>query len=165
MVRHRGMDANVILEAHRTGSWRALTGGYAMETVGARVTETQTGFQRRRPGRRVDQTELRERLAGVHAVGDLERAALAIRVGDFALDRGEASLWAHALGRGDDRVLCGPDRASLRCAVKLGCRERLVSMEGLLDEVGHRPGTALREAYTRRWYERTLGDLVLAERR
>ena len=28
------------------------------------------------------------------------------------LDRGEASLWAHALGRGDDWVLCGPDKAA-----------------------------------------------------
>ena len=168
MVRHRGtvlVDTNVILEAHQTGSWRALTGGYSVETVEDCVTETRTGFQRRRPEHRIDQPELRDRLVGVRAVGDLERAVLAIRVGDIALDRGEASLWAHALGRGDDRVLCGPDRASLRCAVKLGCRERLVSMEGLLDEVGHRPGTALRKAYTRRWHERTLGDLVLAERR
>ena len=52
MVRHRGtvpVDTNVILEAHRTGFWRALTGGYAVETVEDCVTETQTGFQRRRP--------------------------------------------------------------------------------------------------------------------
>ena len=52
MVRHRGtvpVDTDVILEAHRTGTWRALTGGYAVETVEDCVTETQTGFQRRRP--------------------------------------------------------------------------------------------------------------------
>ena len=164
MVRHRGMDTNVILEAHRTGSWRALTGGYAVETVEDCVTETRTGFQRRRPEHRIDQAELRDRLAGVHAVGDVERAVLAIRAGDIVLDRGEASLWAHALGRSDAWVLCGPDKASLRCGVRLGCRERLVSLEGLLDEAGHRPGTALREAYTRRWHERVLGEFVLAER-
>ena len=40
---------NVILEAHRTGSWRALTGGYAVETVEDWVTATQTGFQCCRP--------------------------------------------------------------------------------------------------------------------
>ena len=79
MVRHRGMDTSVILEAHRTGSWRALTDGYAVETVEDCVTETQTGFQRRRPEYRIDQAELRDRLAGVHAVGDVERAVLAIR--------------------------------------------------------------------------------------
>ena len=153
----------MILEAHRTGSWRALTGGYAVETVEDCVTETQTGFQRRRPERRIDEALLRERLSGVHAVGDRERAELAIGAGGIALDRGEASLWAHALGRRDNWVLCGPDKASLRCGVRLGWRDRLVSLEGLLEDVGHRPGTALRDAYTRRWHERTLGELVLAE--
>ena len=167
MARHRGtvlVDTNVILEPDRTGSWRALTGGYTTETVEDCVTETRTRFQRRRPEHRIDQAELRDRLAGVYAVGDVERAVLAIRAGDIVLDRGEASLWAHALGRGDDWVLCGPDKASLRCGVRLGFRERLVSLEGLLDEAGHRPGTALREAYTRRWHERALAELVLAER-
>ena len=135
-----------------------------METVVDCVTETQTGFQRRRPERRIDETRLRDRLAAVHEVGDLERAVLAIRTGAIALDRGEASLWAHALGRDDDWILCGPDKASLRCGVMLGLRERLASMEGLLDEVGHRPGTALREPYTKRWHDRTLSRLVLAER-
>ena len=123
MVRHRGtvlVDTNVILEAHRTGSWRALTGGYAVETVEDCVTETRTGFQRRRPERRIDQAELRERLAAVHAVGDLERAGLAIRAGEIALDRGESSLWAHTPGRDDDWMLCGPDKASLRFGVRHG---------------------------------------------
>ena len=52
MVRHCGtvlVDMNVIVEAHRTGSWRALTGGYAVETVKDCVTETRAGFQRRQP--------------------------------------------------------------------------------------------------------------------
>ncbi len=167
MPRHRGtllVDTNVILEAHRAGSWRALTGAYRVETVEDCVTETQTGFQRRRPERQIDETELRNRLASAHAVTDLQRSVLAIRAGDIALDRGEASLWAHALGRDDDWILCGPDRASLRCGVRLGLRDRLVSTEGLLDDVGHRPATPLRNAYTRRWHERTVSELVLMER-
>lgn len=158
------VDTNVIIEAYRTESWRALTGGLRVETVEDCVDETQTGFQRRRPEQRIDEAELRRRLAAVHAVGDLERAVLAIRAGNIALDKGEASLWAHALQRDDDWFLCGPDKASLRCGVRLGLREKLVSMEALLGEVGHRPGTALREAYSRRWHDRTLAELVLAER-
>ena len=167
MPRHRGtllVDTNVILEAYRTGSWRALTGGYRVETVEDCVTETQTGFQRRRPERQIDEAELRKRLATVHVVTDLQYSVLAIRAGDIVLDRGEALLWAHALGRDDDWILCGPDRASLRCGVRLGLRDRLVSMEGLLDDVGHRRATPLRNAYTRRWHERTVGELVLMER-
>jgi hypothetical protein len=51
MARHQGpvlVDTNVILESHRIGAWPALTGGYPVETVEDCVTETQTGFQRRR---------------------------------------------------------------------------------------------------------------------
>ena len=166
MVRHRGsvlVDTNAIFEAHRTGSWRALTGGYRVETVEECVAETQTGFQLRRREQQIDQAALRERLGAVHEVGTLARAGLAVRLGDLALDEGEACLWAHALGRDDDWILCGPDRASLRCGVRLGFRERLVSLERLLDDVGHRPGVALRPAYCREWHERVVGELVLAE--
>ena len=64
MVRHRGtvpVDTHVILEAHRTGSWRALMDGYAAETGEDCVTETQTGLQRHQPEHRIDQAELRDR--------------------------------------------------------------------------------------------------------
>ena len=104
MVRHHGpvlVDTNVILECHRTGSWRALTGGYSVETVEDCVTETHTGFQRRRPERRIDVLELRASLKTVHAVGARQRAELGVRMPDIALDRGEASLWAHAIHRDD----------------------------------------------------------------
>ena len=125
MPRHRGtvlVDTNVILEAHWTGSWRALTGGCRVETVEDCVTETQTGFQRRRPERQVDETELRSRLATARAVADLQRSTLAIRAGDIALDRGEASLWAHALGRDDEWILCGPDKRPVSVAASdWGC--------------------------------------------
>ena len=36
MAKHQGtvlVDTNIILETHRTGSWRALSGGYPVETV------------------------------------------------------------------------------------------------------------------------------------
>ena len=102
MVRHRGtvvVDSNVILEAHRPGSWRTLTVDYTVETVEDCVTETRTEFQRRRSEHQIHQAELRARLAGVHGVGDVERAVLAIRARDIVLDRGEASLWAAVMTR------------------------------------------------------------------
>ena len=159
------VDTNTIIESHRSGSWRALAGGYGVETVEDCVTETQTGFQRRRPEQSIAGGELRTSLAAVHQVGDRERAELAVRIQDIALDLGEESLWAHALGRGEsDRwVLCGPDRASLRCGVRLGFRDRLVSLEGLLDGVGHRPKVGLRRQYTRGWLDRVLTEIVLEE--
>ena len=166
VARHHGpvfVDTNVILESHRVGSWRALTGGYRVETVEDCVIETQTGFQWRRPEQQINAGELRMSLAAVHSVGDRERAEVALRMHDVALDRGEASLWAHALNRDDAWVLCGPDKASLRFGVRMGFREQLVSLEHLLIGVGYRPRPSLRTAYTSRWLDGTLSELVVAE--
>ena len=157
------VDANTIIEAHRTGAWRALAGGYKVETVEDCVTETQTGFQRRRHEQTIDSGVLRGSLSSVRSISDMERAELAVKISDITLDLGEESLWAHALGRQDAWFLCGPDKASLRCGVRLGFRERLISLEELLDRVGHRPGVALRRQYTTKWLDKTLSEMVLAE--
>src|ERR1700679_1421845 len=105
MSRHRGpvlVDTNVILECWRIGAWRALTGAYAVETVEDCVTETQTGFQRRRAEQQVDAAVLRSTLARpAHAVTEAELATIAVQMSDITLDVGERSLWAHALTRKD----------------------------------------------------------------
>jgi hypothetical protein len=169
MPRHTGpvlVDTNVILECWRVGSWRALTGGYAVETVEDCVTETQTGFQRRRPEQRIDATELRQSLAGVHDVSQADLAAAVIRDETLSfLDVGERSLWAHALTRADTWLLCGPDKASLRFGVRLGFRARLTALERLLGDVGHRPREALRQNYTSRWLDTAVAELALSEGR
>ena len=93
----------------------------------------------------------------------LRRAELALRKGNIALDEGEDALWSHALGRSGPWVLCGPDRASLRCGVRLGYRERLVSLEELLDHVGYRPTAELRRPYTKRWQDEVVRLMYLEE--
>jgi hypothetical protein len=166
MARHRGpvlVDTNAILECWRIKAWRALVGGYGVETVEDCVIETQTGFQRRSPEQQIDPAALKESLAAIHAVGDKERAAATVRDSLFSfLDPGEQSLWAHALTRGDAWVLCGPDKASLRFGIRLGFRGRLVALEKLLQNVGHRPA-ALRPQYSSAWHTKTLGELVIME--
>ena len=157
------VDTNVIIESFRTRTWRALTGGYRVETVEDCVTETQTGFQRRRAEQLIEVRDLRASLGAEHAVDDRERAELAVRIHGIALDRGEESLWAHALGRDDSWLLCGPDKASLRCGIRLGFRERLVSLENLLEGAGRRTSIALKSHYTTGWLNRTVTELVLAE--
>lgn len=158
------VDANVIIESHRTGVWRALAGGYRLETVEDCVAETQTGFQLRREEQLIAVGELRASLLGEHAVSVRQRAELAVRIDGIALDRGEESLWAHALERDDGWVICGPDRASLRCGIRLGYRDRIVSLQQLLDVVGYRANTTLRRHYTTRWQQAALTELLLAER-
>jgi hypothetical protein len=167
MARHPGpvlVDTNAVLECFRVGAWRALAGGYGVETVEDCVTETQTGFQRRRREQQIDAGELRASLVAVHLVGDAELALVAVGAPDIALDIGERSLWAHALTRGDTWVLCGPDKASLRFGVRLGFRERLVALEWLLDGVGHRPKIDLRPQYTSKWLQQVLGEFFILER-
>lgn len=157
------IDTNAIIEAHRIGSWAALAGGYRIETVEECVTETQTGFHQRHSNQQIDPQALRRSMNAVHAVDIQARAGLAIRIQGIALDRGEASLWAHALRRVDDWLLCGPDKASLRCGVRLGLGERLVTLERLFDGIAYRSRIPLRQAYKRRWHQRVMVELALAE--
>ena len=91
MALHHGpvfVDTTVVLECHRVGSWRALAGGDRVETMEDCVTETQTGFQRRRREQWINAQELRASLVAVHSVTDRERARLAVCVPYIALDRG-----------------------------------------------------------------------------
>jgi hypothetical protein len=167
MTRHRGpilVDTNVILECWRVDCWRALVGGYTVETVEDCVIETQTGYQQRRAEQQIDQAALQASLAAVRKIGDVERAAAVVRDPLFSyLDIGEQSLWAHALTRADAWVLCGPDKASLRFGVRLGLRDRLVALEDLLRDVGHRPRVTLRTNYTSGWLTKTLAELLMME--
>jgi hypothetical protein len=166
MARHRGpvlVDTNAILECFRVGSWRALAGGCRVETVEDCVTETQTGFQRHRAELQIDAVQLRASLKAVHPVVDAERAVVAVRAPDIALDVGERSLWAHALTRSDEWVLCGPDKASMRFGVRLEFRDRLIALETLLADAGHRPTEALKLAYTTKWLAKVLGELFISE--
>jgi hypothetical protein len=166
MARHSGpvlIDTNVILECWRLNAWRALSSGYQLETVEDCVIETQTGWQRRRREQQIDQAFLEKSLAKVHHPGMKDFAMLAVQAPDIALDPGEQALWAHALTRNDDWILCGPDRASLRFGVRLDFRERLVALESLLNAIGHRPKVALLSNYTNAWLARALNEMVLAE--
>ncbi|WP_446831596.1 hypothetical protein [Candidatus Foliamicus sp.] len=157
------VDANVIIEGYRTATWAALVGAFSIETVEDCVTETQTGYKNRPREQWIEVAALRESFAKVHDVTDLERAELAIRLGGIALDRGEESLWAHALGRSGEWLLSGPDRASLRAGVCLGFRDHLVSVEELLETAGYRTRKELKQAYTKKWMRGVVGEMVIAE--
>lgn len=167
MARHRGpvlVDTNVIIECWRVSAWKALCGGYAVETVGDCFVETQTGFQKRRPEEQIDSDVLAKTLKAVHAVQDVDHAEAVTRDLSIAhLDAGERALWAHAIGRKDAWVLCGPDKASLRIGIRLGLRERLVSLERLLGDVGFKPKLDLKTPYTQKWLDQALAQLAQLE--
>lgn len=160
------VDTNVVIEVWRVDAWRALCGGYALETVEECVIETQTGYQNRRPEQQIDRQALLTGFKAIHKVSAAERAAALVRDGEIAmLDEGEKALWAHALARQDAWVLCGPDKASLRIGLRANLRDRLVALERLLDDTGFRSKTPLRSAYRQDWLDRTLVELAQREGR
>jgi hypothetical protein len=160
------VDTNVIIEAHRTNVWPSLTKALRLETVGICVMETQTGAQNRRPEQRIDEAALRASLRNVHEVSERDRAIAATRDTQIGwLDAGERELWAHAIGREDVWLLCGPDAASLRVGIRLGFRERLTALEALCTEVGCRPALALKNQYSRAWLEKKLMEMAIQEGR
>ena len=113
----------------------------------------------------MDTGKLCASLAAVRSVEDRERAELAIQTYDIVLDRGKASLWAHALHWDDAWMLRGSGKASLRFGVRMGFRERLVSLERFLDDVGYWSRSSLRTAYTRRWLRRTPAEFLTRGRK
>lgn len=167
MAKHHGpvlVDTNVIIECWRVSAWKALCGGYSVETVGDCFVETQTGSQQRRPDEQIDSEVLTKTLAAVQAVNDVDRAEAVVRDPSIAyLDDGERALWAHAISRKDAWVLCGPDKASLRIGIRLGLRDRLVSLERLLADVGFKPKLDLRSPYTQKWLDQALVQLAQLE--
>ena len=161
------VDTNCIIEAHRVSAWRALSSGYRLETVEKVVEETHPGFQRRDPAQQIDQAQLRASLAAIHAVERAQemRLRLTLLDHDIDLDAGEFALWAHMPDRDDVWLLCGPDKASLRFGVRMGFRDRMISLDQLLQDAGMaRTRPPLRENFTKAWLDRTLGEFVLERR-
>ena len=158
------VDANIIIECYRTKSWRALRGAYQVETVRTCVTETQTGSSRRSVEQQIDQRHLESSLKAVHEVSERQSGQLILRAPDIPLGPGESDLWAHVVNRQDNWLLCGPDRSSLQMGIRLGFREHLTSLEALLLDAGYRLTSNLNDAYTKKWHDRTVGELVLNEK-
>lgn len=156
------MDNCAIGDAADLGVWNALNAAYRgqIETVSEVAAEAGTYF-RRKP----DAAELMATLNAmpVHDVTDAERAELVVRTEGVALDAGELDLWSHAIGRADSWLLCGPDRASFRAAVRLGLHERLISLEELLKGAGLST-KGLPQEHTAAWLRRVVGKMVVEER-
>lgn len=152
------VDTNLIIEAHATGCWKALVGAYNIETVEQVVQETQTGKQRREREVDINEAELRAKVQ-VHQVSRDELHHVDTN-GGAGLDDGEKHLWAHALTRTDAWILCGPDTASLKFGYEQSCKDRLVHLEAVLEEIGMKFPKNARPHFGRHWHEDTIGKLV-----
>jgi hypothetical protein len=157
-------DTNVLLEAHRIGCLKTLCAQHLIVTVSKCIEETQTGFHLRPPEGTIPRESLQSALSQIAEVSKIEVATIELRLptGPY-LDDGEKHLLAHALTRTDSYLLCGPDRAMIRAAVKLNLSEKLVSLAQLAAEanVGTRQLKLLRENFGKRWLEDERAKAVL----
>jgi hypothetical protein len=164
VAKHRGpilLDNNGIGDAVDLGVWNALIGAYRGQLETVREVEEEAGTYFRElsdPATLMASLKLLE----VHDVTPQERSNLAVRTQGIALDPGERDLWANALGRKPGWILCGPDKASLRAAVRLGLAEKLVSLEELLENAGLST-KGLPDNHTNKWLRRVVGELIVEE--
>lgn len=148
-------DTNAIIEAVRTGCWKALVGARQVETVEECRDETQRGSPHKPGFVTIGAGELGG-LVAVHPVSEAERAAFGLAYPDaLDMDPGERDLMAHAFARTSrgDRVwvACSPDHATVRAAMALDLGDNLVSLEELAAAVGVRPATPLKKQFMTRW--------------
>ena len=153
MSRRVLVDTNVIIEAVRTGCWRAVTGQLQVETVEACRRETLAGPHSNLPGYVTVTGDDLSRLHEVHTVAAATQAAFKLTYeGADGLDEGEHDLLAFAQARSSEEwVLASPDKAAIRALVALGLGDRIVSLEEMVKTIGARARPPLREQFTSRW--------------
>ena len=147
------LDTNAILEAVRTGTWSALTGGLSIQTVGECFEECLRGDRFSSGYIQVTEDDL-DHATQIRSVSDTEQATLALRTDGSALDDGERDLFAHALGRPEDNeawLICSSDRACVLVGVALGWKDRLVSLEMAIEAVGATADPPLRRHFKQKW--------------
>jgi len=153
------LDTNVILEAVRTGTWGALTGGLSIDTVEECREECLRGDRFSSGYIAVTEHDL-DRVTQIHPVSDTERATLALQTDSSGLDAGERDLLAHALGRpagpggpepDEAWLICSSDRACVLVGVALGWKDRLVSLEAAIEAVGVTADPPLRRHFKEKW--------------
>lgn len=139
------------------GGWKALVHRYQVETVEEVASEAGTGYQHREI---IDPEEFRAEVM-IHPVTRAERLERqAEHAGLGVLDDGERDLWIHALGRSDGWILCGPDSASMRFGVRAGLSDRLISLEELLEKIGHAT-RGLEQHHTKKWLREKITEYTL----
>jgi hypothetical protein len=134
-------DTNVILEAFRTGCWRAISHHFAVETVEKCVEETLTGNPADPRHIAVTPADLNTGLAGQHPVTRKEIATLVLSQPSCStLDDGEqhlfAWLFANKLLPSQVILVTTADKAALVAAHELGWLDSMTSLEDLARKAG-----------------------------
>ena len=156
------VDANVIIEAHRTGSWGPIAGYFDLHTVSKVVEETQTGFQNRDPETWIDEAVLRASLGRIENITEIQRVTFNLNHGHPSLDDGERDLLIYAETFPEPIwLLNSPDMAAVKFAHGVGWNDQLVSLEAMTSHLKVRLTDSLKENYTERWLSGKKTQLLL----
>lgn len=134
-------DTNVILEAFRTGCWKAISSHFAIETVEKCIEETLTGNPGDPRHISVPPADLIAGLTGRHLVTHKELATLVLSNPSCStLDDGEkhllAWLFANNLLPSTIIVVTTADKAALVALHRLGWLDCAVSLEFMARKAG-----------------------------
>ena len=151
-------DTCVIIEAFRTGCWKALCSKFAIETVEKCIEEALTGDPFDKNRTKITLSQLTDGLAARHTVTREQIANLVLAHPDNpAIDDGELHLlaWIFANETASEKVvlLTTADKAALVASSKIGWIDALVSLEQLATEsgVGNKNLSSLSNQYRKKW--------------
>jgi len=153
------VDTNVIIEATRTGCWKAILNHFDVRTVTEVQREALTVPANKKSYVPIDANLFNSHVK-IETVGRIEVLKASVKSpGLTALDAGERDLLAHLAGLGDDVwLVTTADRAAVRTACELKMDSRLVSLEHLAAECGQKP--KVNDWFTNRWLGNVRTDFL-----
>jgi predicted nucleic acid-binding protein len=144
------VDTNVIIEATRTGCWKAILNQFEVRTV-----EEVRREALHIPANRASYVPIDAKLLADHVRAEKVAAADVLSASIPAprlttLDAGERDLLAHLAGRKMDAwLLTTADRAAVKTACELKLDSKLISLEELAGLCGQKPNVS--EWFTKKW--------------
>ena len=153
------VDTNVVIEATRTGCWKALVQAFEIRTVEEVRRESATKPKDTRDYVAVDMAFFDGNVTVEKVTARDVLLAQATAPGVASLDPGERDLLAKVAQVSGAIILTTGDKAAVKSACLLGLSERLVSLEELASKSGSRP--KVRGWFTAAWLRTVKTEALL----
>ena len=154
------VDTNVVIEATRTGCWKALLQTFDIRTV-QKVSDEAEKEPMDKDGYVPVDMDLFKSKVTVEAVKDEDVLMAASTAPSIVnLDAGEKYLLARVATLNPDALfLTTGDKAAVKSACQLQLGNRLISLQELAERCGQKP--KLREWFKKRWLDQVKTEFLL----
>ncbi|AJP45455.1 MAG: hypothetical protein CBB67_004215 [Alteromonadaceae bacterium TMED7] len=155
------IDANVIIEADKLQTWKAISSAYELHTVETVIKEALKVPKHGR-GISISEEALRNSFSTIYAVSDEENGRWILsfpELIDSAIDDGERDLLTYLHCCQDKNIwfLCGPDVGAMKGLYKMGRLEHLVSLEQLQKGCGI--SNKIKNHFNQKWHDATVYEI------